>query len=125
MLTARKIRLLATHRYIRKIKNAMKIKDRLVQRYGLTDNFIFSVWMLRDGRLVNGSYEGHQRDVDHHEIEDFFKPSKLESPGSSYIYMRQHTNGLQYVRTFHRIHKDALTKTIQQAIRTDSFRRPE
>lgn len=93
MLTARKIKLLATHRHIRKIKNnAMKIEDRLVQQYGLTDNFIFSVWMLRDGRLINGSYEGHQRDVDHHKIENFFKPSKLESPGSSYIYIKKFMN---------------------------------
>lgn len=56
----------------------MKIEDRLVRDLGLTTNPEHAVWLLKDGTLVNGSYEGHQRDVDHHEISSYFKKSKRE-----------------------------------------------
>lgn len=50
----------------------MTIEERLVKRYGSTDDPGLAVWLLKDGTLVNGSYGGHQRDVDHHEISDFY-----------------------------------------------------
>ena len=70
----------------------MTIEQKLVSKLGLTSNFQLAVWMLTDGKLVNGSYEGFQRDVDHHEISEFFKPSKRQSPGSSYIYIKKFMN---------------------------------
>lgn len=65
----------------------MTIEQRLVHDLGTTDDPCLAVWLLKDGTWVNGSIEGHQRDVDHHEIGGYFKPSKLASPGSSYLYM--------------------------------------
>ncbi len=65
----------------------MTIEQRLVKDLGTTDIPELAVWMLKDGTLVNGSYEGHQRDVDHHEIGYYFKPSIHAEPGDSYIYI--------------------------------------
>lgn len=70
----------------------MTIEQRLIAKCGLTNDFYLSLWMLKNGQLVNGSYEGHQRDIDHHEIGEFFKPSKRQTPGSSYIYIRKFMN---------------------------------
>lgn len=56
----------------------MTIEERLVAEYGLTDNPECGVWLLKDGRLVNGSYDGRQRDVDHSEICRFFRKPKGE-----------------------------------------------
>lgn len=67
----------------------MTIEERLVKSRGITDRPEFADWMLTDGRMTNGSYEGHQRDIDHAEINEFFKPSKLETPGSGAIYIKK------------------------------------
>ena len=65
----------------------MTIEQRLVKDYGLTDNPIFAVWMLRDGTYVNGSIEGFQRDIDHHEINVYYKQPKDQSVfDSRYVY---------------------------------------
>lgn len=72
----------------------MKLEDRLVQKYGLTDDPILALWILRDGRVVNGSHEGKQRDIDHRDIGELFKPSVFEQRakktgpyGSGTVYM--------------------------------------
>lgn len=65
----------------------MTIEQRLLHDCGETDDPMMAVWMLRDGTLVNGSYEGYQRDIDHHEIGAYFKRSKFEDPGSNYLYI--------------------------------------
>ena len=70
----------------------MTIEEKLVQKYGITTNPVLGVWMLRDGRLVNGSYEGHQRDVDHREVSYYYKRSVRASPGSSSIYIQKFMN---------------------------------
>ena len=67
----------------------MTIEERLVADYGLTDNPEFATWMLRDGRMVNGSIERRQRDIDHRCISEYFKRSVRESPGSAYIYVKK------------------------------------
>ncbi len=65
----------------------MTIEEKLVRDCGLTEDPCMGVWLLRDGRLVNGSHEGFQRDIDHHEIGQYFKRSKFEEPGTNGIYM--------------------------------------
>lgn len=65
----------------------MTIEQRLVRDNGTTDGPELAVWLLADGTWVNGSKEGRQRDVDHHEIGQYFKPSKHAEPGSAYLYM--------------------------------------
>lgn len=55
------------------------IENRVAQKYGLTDDPIMAVWILRDGRVVNGSHEGRQRDIDHRDISEFFKRSVFET----------------------------------------------
>lgn len=67
----------------------MTIEERAIQDWGITENPELGVWMLRDGRLLNGSYEGHQRDVDHSEISQYFKHSAHQEPGSSLIYIHK------------------------------------
>ena len=65
----------------------MTIEQRLVKDLGTTTDPTLAVWMLRDGTYVNGSYEGHQRDVDHHEISRYYRRSKRHIPGSYGIYV--------------------------------------
>lgn len=65
----------------------MTIEQRLVRDLGTTNDSRLAVWLLRDGTLVNGSVEGRQRDVDHHEIGSYFTPSVRATPGSSAIYI--------------------------------------
>ena len=48
------------------------VEDMLVERYGLTEDFSLAMWMLRDGRMANGSLEGLQRDLDHRHIAEFY-----------------------------------------------------
>lgn len=65
----------------------MTIEQRLVKDYGTTDNPTLAVWMLRDGTYVNGSIEGYQRDVDHHEIHSYYKMPKDQMVfGGRYVY---------------------------------------
>lgn len=65
----------------------MTIEQRLVHDLGTTDVPEMCVWLLRDGTMVNGSYEGRQRDIDHREIGGYFKRSKFEDPGSAAVYI--------------------------------------
>lgn len=67
----------------------MTIEERLVKSRGLTDDPALADWLLRDGRMTNGSYEGHQRDMDHSEIGEFYKTSRLSQPGSGIVYVRK------------------------------------
>lgn len=67
----------------------MTIEQELIRDLGLTEDPFLAVWMTRDGLLVNGSIEGRQRDIDHHEIGQYFKASKFQDPGSSAIYVRK------------------------------------
>ena len=55
----------------------------------MTNDPELCVWMLRDGTMVNGSYEGRQRDIDHRCISEYFKRSKFEDPGSALIYVKK------------------------------------
>lgn len=64
----------------------MKIEERLVCKMGLTNNPIMGLWLLTDGTLINGSFEGHQRDVDHRDIGEYFKKSKEDRTSGS-LYM--------------------------------------
>lgn len=67
----------------------MTIEQRLLHDHGVTTEPVLAVWMLRDGTMINGSYCGRQRDVDHHEIGQYFKRSKFQDPGSSAIYIKK------------------------------------
>ena len=49
------------------------IEERAKKFFGLTDIFEFSGYLLEDGTMLNFSYEGHQRDIDHRDIGQFFK----------------------------------------------------
>lgn len=67
----------------------MTIEQRLLKKYGRTAEPEFATWMLRDGTMINGTIEGHQRDIDHREIGEFYKPSKYQEPGSMYCYIEK------------------------------------
>ena len=67
----------------------MTIEERLQEKYGTTAIPEFASWLLNDGTLINGTRDGWQRDIDHHEIGEFFKRSKFEDLGSSYIYIKK------------------------------------
>ena len=49
------------------------IEERAKKYYGTTSIFEFAGYLLEDGQMLNFSYEGNQRDVDHREIGQFFK----------------------------------------------------
>lgn len=67
----------------------MTIEERLVHDLSTTEHPGLAVWLLADGRFVNGSHEGHQRDVDHHEIGSYFKKSKKEKGNDPRLYMEK------------------------------------
>lgn len=70
----------------------MTIEQRLIKELGTTDDPVFAVWLLRDGTYVNGTIEGHQRDIDHHEISAFYRPSKRQQPGVWGLYVYKFMN---------------------------------
>lgn len=43
---------------------------------GCCENYSLATWLLADGTLLNGSCEGHQRDVDHAEAGYYFKKAQ-------------------------------------------------
>ena len=47
------------------------IEERAKIAWGTTEVPQFAIYMLTDGTMLNGSYEGHQRDIDHREINEF------------------------------------------------------
>lgn len=67
----------------------MTIEQKLKHRYGTCRRPELATWMLRNGDLINGSVEGHQRDIDHREISQFYKHSVREEPGTSTIYVNK------------------------------------
>lgn len=67
----------------------MTIEERLLKKYGQTTNPELAVWMLQDGTMVNGSYGGRVREMDHLEINEFYKPSIRAVPGSGIIYIEK------------------------------------
>lgn len=67
----------------------MTIEQRAAARYGLTDEPELAAWLLQSGELLNGTYCGLRRDVDHCEISQFFKRSVYQDPGSAYIYVKK------------------------------------
>lgn len=48
------------------------IEQMLIDELGTTDDPELAVWLTRDGRLINGSREGRQRDLDHRHIQDCY-----------------------------------------------------
>lgn len=70
----------------------MTIEQRLVKKMGTTENSLLAMWMLRDGNYVNGTIWGTQRDIDHVEINRFYKKSKREEPGGYSLYIRKFMN---------------------------------
>lgn len=47
------------------------IEERAKQEWGTTEIPQFAIYMLPDGDMLNGSFEGFQRDRDHREINEF------------------------------------------------------
>lgn len=48
----------------------------MLRYYGCCENYSLATWLLADGTLLNGSCEGHQRDVDHAEAGYYFKKAQ-------------------------------------------------
>lgn len=65
----------------------MTIEERAEKAWGLTNNPVCAIYMLKNGNLLNGSFEGRQRDRDHREIGYFYKQSTRQQPGDSSIYI--------------------------------------
>lgn len=65
------------------------IEAKAMRTWGTTNLPELCVWLTKEGAMINGSYEGNQRDRDHREIAGFYKRSKFESPGSSWVYIKK------------------------------------
>lgn len=67
----------------------MTIEQKMLKAWGEAADPALAIWILKDGTLVNGCMDpyGCRRDVDHSEMNQFYKRSKFEDPGSSYIYL--------------------------------------
>lgn len=65
------------------------IEERATQAWGTTNVPQFCTYLLTNGEMLNGSYEGHQRDIDHREINEFMpigRNEKYEYISTQYIY---------------------------------------
>lgn len=65
------------------------IETKAKEHWGTTQVPQFATYMLTNGEMLNGSYMGHQRDIDHREINEFMysiKNSKYIGAGFPYIY---------------------------------------
>lgn len=70
----------------------MTIEERAYKDWGETNNPFHACWMTTDGRMLNGSYEGYQRDRDHRDISFYFAESKREKICSQPLYIRKFEN---------------------------------
>lgn len=68
----------------------MTIEEKALALWGPTDDPSVGLYILKDGTMLNGGGHGYgNRVVDHVEINQFFKPSKFQEPGSSYVYIKK------------------------------------
>ena len=47
------------------------IEEKAIQAWGTTNVPKFCTYLLINGEMLNGSYEGYRRDIDHREINEF------------------------------------------------------
>lgn len=66
------------------------IEERAKQEWGTTEIPQFAIYMLPDGDMLNGSFEGFQRDRDHREINEF-----MPTLNNGKLY-----DGIPYIRRF-------------------------
>lgn len=55
-----------------------KIRKHAIKHFGITDDFNRAFYMLPDGRLLNGSLGGFDRDTDHREIGDSYVANNVD-----------------------------------------------
>lgn len=63
------------------------VEARVLDHYGKTDDAALAVWLLKDGTMVNGSFENHQRDLDHRHVRDFYP--ELDEEAAIRRFMRR------------------------------------
>lgn len=68
------------------------IEIRAKAEWGTTKEPRFAVYMLTDGTMLDGSYEGRQRDRDHREINEFMPCINNGRPYEGYPYIRRFMN---------------------------------
>lgn len=62
------------------------IEERAKRYYGLTEVPQFAGYLLKDGKMLNFSHEGRQRDCDHRDIAQFFTNSENKWSGTPFLY---------------------------------------
>ena len=65
------------------------IEERATQAWGTTNVPQFCTYLLTNGEMLNGSYEGYRRDIDHREINEFMpvvNKKEYEYSSTSYVY---------------------------------------
>lgn len=73
-------------------------EQKAVMSWGITNNINLCIYILKDGQMLNGSYEGYQRDKDHREINEFLysvKNDRCSEPMKRFIKrgnIRVHAN---------------------------------
>ena len=68
------------------------IEERAKAEWGTTQVPQFSVYMLTDGEMLNGSFGGFQRDRDHREINEFMPKLNNGKPYEGYPYIQRFMN---------------------------------
>lgn len=107
------------------------IEERAIQAWGTTNVPQFCTYLLTNGKMLNGSYEGHQRDIDHREINEFMplvKKEKYEYSSLPYVYrfmkrgnIRMNCNNESICFEFWKIPTREQWKTLQWILR-EAFR---
>lgn len=65
------------------------IEEKAIQAWGTTNVPKFCTYLLINGEMLNGSYEGYRRDIDHREINEFMpvvNKKEYEYSSTHYIY---------------------------------------
>ena len=68
------------------------IEERAIKEWGTTEVPQFAIYMLKNGEMLNRSYEGFQRDRDHREINEFMPCVKNGKHYEGYPYIFRFLN---------------------------------
>lgn len=63
--------------------------------FGITNNFKIALFLLPDGEMLNGSYNGIDRSIDHHQLESYMQTPLSEIIDLGFIRMQPQSPGFE------------------------------
>lgn len=98
------------------------IEERMRKAFGETKIFEFAGYLLEDGSMLNFSHEGHQRDMDHRDVNQFFKNAqgtevlmKLMRRGNVRVMCGRDSYCFEYIKPLTRAQKNVILEAAENA----------